>query len=95
MWGVNGKIRDKTVVCTFWCEVSVYYICKHLYFSCENVDIYENVNIRSMEPVLPVLWKRRGKRCGLESSKHLRGLQNVILNLMKTSLGQWWCYTTN
>lgn len=37
--------------------VSVYYICKHLYFSCENVDIYENVNIRSMNPVLPVLWK--------------------------------------
>lgn len=20
----------------------MYYICKHLYFSCENVDIYEN-----------------------------------------------------
>lgn len=57
--GGSKKIltRDKSVVCTFWCEVSVYYICKHLYFSCENVDIYENVNIRLMEPVLPVLWK--------------------------------------
>lgn len=54
VWGVKIAIRDKTVVCTFWCEVSVYYICKHLYFSCENVDIYENVNIRLMEPVL---WK--------------------------------------
>lgn len=30
----------------------MYYVCKHLYFSRENVDIYENVNIRSMEPVL-------------------------------------------
>lgn len=56
-FGVKIAIRDKTVVCTFWCEVSVYYICKHLYFSCENVDIYDNVNIKSMEPVLPVLWK--------------------------------------
>lgn len=51
VFGVKIAIRDKTVVCTFWCEVSVYYICKHLYFSCENVDIYENVNIRPMEPV--------------------------------------------
>ncbi len=50
LWGKNSE-RDKTVVCTFWCEVSVYYMCKHLYFSCENVGIYENVNIRSMEPV--------------------------------------------
>ena len=24
--GVGIAIRDKTVVCTFWCEVSVYYI---------------------------------------------------------------------
>lgn len=51
----NGDTRDKIVVCTLWCEVFVYFICKHLYFSCENVDIYENVNIRSIEPVLPVL----------------------------------------
>lgn len=56
---LGGRLakRDKTVVCTFWCEVSVYYICKHLYFSCENVDISENVNISWMEPVLSVLWK--------------------------------------
>lgn len=53
--------RDKTVVCTFWCEVSVYYIRKHLYFSCENVDIYENVNIGSMELASPVLWKLKRK----------------------------------
>lgn len=32
----------------------MYYICKHLYFSCENVDIYENVNIRLLEPVFEV-----------------------------------------
>lgn len=42
----------QTHVCTFWCEVSVYYICNHLYFSCANMDICENVNIRSTEPVL-------------------------------------------
>jgi len=56
-FGVKIAIRDKTVVCTFWCEVSVNYICKHLYFSCENVDIYNDVNIRSMEPVL---WNKEG-----------------------------------
>lgn len=43
------KGDNKGVVCTFWCEVSVYYIYmyKHLYFSCGNVDIYDNVNIRA------------------------------------------------
>lgn len=37
--------------------ICVLCISKHLYFACENVDIYENVNIRLMEPVLSMLWK--------------------------------------
>lgn len=40
--------REK-VVCIFWCEVSVYYICTDLYFSCrtpvkKNADIDQCVN---------------------------------------------------
>lgn len=63
----------------------MYYICKHLYFSCENVDIYENVNIRSMEPVL---WKYRGRHSGLAKPKvqMSEGIQNVVFNLMNTSV---------
>ena len=38
------------------CEVSVYSICEHLYFSCENVYIYQEVNTRSIESVL---WNQR------------------------------------
>lgn len=31
--GVKMEIRDKNVVCTFWCEVSVYYIYIYIYVS--------------------------------------------------------------
>lgn len=62
----------------------MYYICKHLYFSCENVDIYENVNIRLMEPVF-VDVKRKAFRVG-QGSDVSEGIQNVIFNLMNTSV---------
>lgn len=48
LWvGGSLKKKKKTTMdkqkhlCTFWCEVSVYYKCNHLYFSRENVHIYE------------------------------------------------------
>lgn len=51
-WGRNCRKGTTKVLCVHF---GVRYLCtiymyKHLYFSCGNVDIYDNVNIAAVEP---------------------------------------------
>lgn len=59
VFGVQIVTRDKL----FYVHFGVRYLCtiyvSIFIFLVKHVDIYESVNIGSMEPVLPLLWKPR------------------------------------